>query len=188
MPERLYQLRFGDDFRVINPAEVTPQNFAGLPFPVRSQEPPLIVSPVGRFVREVKEPVSLTSPLLAADYLIKHIYAPFEQFDQEEVWVLLLNSKNNVTHEVMIYRGTINSVLIRTAEIFKEAVRVNASGLILSHCHPSGSPEPSPEDVAVTMRVGEIANLLETRLEDHIIVGKDSWVSLRERRLGFDGN
>lgn len=187
MAERLYQLRFGDDFRVINPADVTPQNFEGLPFPVRSEEEQsLIVSPVGRFVREVKEPIALTTPLLAADYLVKHIYTPFEQFDQEELWVLLLNSKNYITHEAMIYRGTLNSVLIRATELFKAAVRVNASGLILSHVHPSGDPTPSPEDVQVTRRVREIATLLEMELEDHIIVGKDSWVSLRERGLGFD--
>lgn len=86
----------------------------------------------------------------------------------------------------MIYRGTVNSALIRAPEIFKEAVRVNATGLLLSHCHPSGDPTPSPEDVMVTRRVREIAILLEMDLEDHIVVGKNAWVSLRERGLGFD--
>ena len=186
MPERLYQLRFGADFTITNSADVTPKNFEGIVFPSRAAEYSSAINPVGRFVREVKEVIPITSPNEAAGYLLANIYTPFEQFDQEELWALLLNSKNHVTHEVMIYRGTVNSALIRAPELFKEAVRVNATGVLLSHNHPSGDPTPSPEDVEVTRRVREIATLLEIQLEDHIVVGKDSWVSLRNRGLGFD--
>lgn len=85
----------------------------------------------------------------------------------------------------MIYRGTVNAVSIRQAELLKEAVRVNSPSLILSHIHPSGDPTPSPEDVQVTRQVNEAAKLLGIDLVDHIIVGKDTWVSLKERGLGF---
>ena len=98
----------------------------------------------GRFVRKVQEEVSIRSPADAAYHLIANVFTPFEAFDQEEAWGLLLNAKNQVTHETMIYRGTINTIYIRQAELFKEAVRVNAAALILAHVHPSGSPEPSP--------------------------------------------
>src|SRR4051794_18244931 len=57
---------------------------------------------------------------------------------------LLLNTQNRVTHEVMVYRGTLNTIPVRLAELFKEAIRVNAASLILSHSHPSGEPLPSP--------------------------------------------
>ena len=103
------------------------------------------------------------------------------------MWVLLLNTKNRVTHEVMVYRGQVSTVLIREAELLKEAIRVNAPALILSHCHPSGDPTPSPEDVHVTSSVNKAASLLGITLMDHLVIGKDSWVSLKERGLGLDG-
>ena len=94
-----------------------------------------------------------------------------------------MNSKNKITHEAMVYRGTATTAYIRVAEIFKEAVRVNATGIILSHNHPSGRPDPSPEDIETTRRAKEAADILGIALEDHIIVGKDAWVSLREQGL-----
>ena len=111
---------------------------------------------------------------------------PFDQFSQEEMWVLLLNSRTRITHEVMVYRGTVNSALVRVPELFKEAIKVNAPGLILSHCHPSSDPEPSPEDAMITRQARLAAELLDIDLLDHIVVGKDAWVSLRQRGLGFD--
>ena len=75
---------------------------------------------------------------------------------------------------------------VREAELLREAVRVNAPAFILSHCHPSGDPTPSSEDVKVTAQLNKAANLLGLDLLDHIVVGKDSWVSLKERGLGFE--
>jgi DNA repair protein RadC len=187
MSERLYQKRFDEFFHQIGPQEVTPTGFAGLPWPDCPESRPqeTTIRP-GRFVQEARTSVQIGSPGTAAAYLQQHIYQPFAQFDQEEVWVLLLNTKNRVTHEVMVYRGTVNTAYIRPVEFFKEAVRVNASSLILSHCHPSTDPTPSPEDVKVTKAANEIARLLEIELLDHIIVGGEQWVSLKERGLGFD--
>jgi hypothetical protein len=144
MPERLYQKKFNECFRVTEPQEVTPTGFTGLTWPhrpesvVRLPEMSEPVSQPGRFVQEARADIQVGSPEQAAAYLQQHVYRPFDQFDQEELWVLLLNTKNWITHQVMVYRGTVNSALIRPVELFKEAVRVNATGLILSHCHPSG--------------------------------------------------
>jgi DNA repair protein RadC len=180
MAERLHQLGFNDQFEMRSPLDVTPTSFQGLSFPRRQ------IEELGRFVREVQEPTWATSPQAAAQYLLTKIYTPFDQFDQEELWVLLLNSKNRITHDALVYRGTISTMYVRIAEIFKPAVKVNAAGLILSHCHPSTDPEPSPEDLHVTRQVQEAARLLNISFEDHIIVGGDRWVSLRERGFGFD--
>jgi DNA repair protein RadC len=92
----------------------------------------------------VHEEVIALSPVAVAAHLLTHIYTPFAAFDQEEFWLLLMNQKLRVTHEVMLYRGTGGSVNIRMAEVFKEAIRVNAPALLLSHLHPSGDPSPSP--------------------------------------------
>jgi len=178
MPERLYQLGFDKDLKPTVPQHVTPEDFAGLEFDKGEK--------LGRFVREVRERVCIKSPNDAAQYLLTEVYVPFEDFDQEEMWTLLLNAKNQVTHKVMVYRGQVGQISIRGAEPLKEAVRVNAPALILSHCHPSGDPTPSPEDVTITGLINEVANLLGLELLDHIVVGKDSWVSLKERGLGFE--
>jgi DNA repair protein RadC len=185
-PERIYQARFDEHLQFIPPKEVTPPGSAGLKFQPRDKRLKPRVRDVGRFVREVKEAVQVRSPADAAQHLLTHVYAPFEDFSQEEIWVLLLNTRNRITHEVMVYRGTVNAASIRAPELFKEAVKVNAPALIMSHCHPSGDPDPSPEDVMITNHVRAAAELLDLDLLDHIVVGKDAWVSLKERGLGFD--
>ena len=127
----------------------------------------------------------IRSPFDAAQHLLTQVYVPFEAFDQEELFVLLLNSKHRITHEALVYRGTVNSIYIRPAELFKAAVRVNAPALLLSHVHPSGSAEPSPEDVRVTEEAVVAGKLLGIDVLDHLIIGRGSWVSLREQGLGF---
>jgi DNA repair protein RadC len=144
MPERLYQLRFDKNLKPAIPQNVTPEGFAGLEFD-KGQE-------LGRFVREVAERFSIQAPNDVAQYLLTKVYVPFEDFDQEEMWVLLLDSKHQITHEVMVYRGQVGQISIREAELLKEAVKANAPALILSHCHPSRDPTPSPEDVRVPLR------------------------------------
>lgn len=143
------------------------------------------VKSLGRFVREASEKVEMTSPNVAGQYLQDHIYT--EVFDQEEMWVLLLNSRCKVTHEVMVYRGTVNSALARPAELLKEAVRFNAPGLILAHNHPSADLTPSDADILLTQRVISAARLLDLKVYDHLIVsGESSWVTLRDHGLDFD--
>lgn len=186
MAERLYQFQFDAEGEPATPQNVTPKEFAGLAFPSRSKSDVLPrINETGRFVREVKESVQVISPTIAGQYLLERVFTPFEQFDQEETWVLLLNTKHWITHDVMIYRGTINSAIIRAAEIFKPAVRVNAQVIIMAHNHPSGSPDPSPEDIQITQHLEQVGRQLEIELLDHIIVGKDCWVSLRDKGLGF---
>ncbi len=178
MRERLYQLGFGEEFQRQRFIDVTPPNFAGLEFDKGE--------PLGRFVREVTDPVVVTSPSQVAEYLMERIYNPFEAFDQEELHCLLLNTKNRITHEVMVYRGTVNTAMVREAEIFKEAVRVNAPAIIISHLHPSGDPAPSPEDVRVTKQIVDAGKLLDVAVLDHIVIGRNQYVSMKEKGVGFD--
>lgn len=98
---------------------------------------------------------------------------------------LLLNTRNRMTHELMVYRSTVNAVQIRPAEIFKEAVRNNAVAIVVAHCHPSGDPTPSPEDVQATRILVQAGKNLDIDILDHVVVGRDRWVSMKERGLGF---
>lgn len=105
--------------------------------------------------------------------------------EQEELRVMLLDTKNRVLSTKEVYRGSLNTSLIRVGELFKEAIRANCAGLIVLHNHPSGDPTPSPEDVAVTKQIVEAGKLLDVEVLDHLIIGWQRFVSLKERGLGF---
>jgi DNA repair protein RadC len=75
--------------------------------------------------------------------------------------------------------------MIRVGELFREAVKQNAASIIVAHNHPSGDPSPSPDDVAVTRMMVEAGKLLDIAVHDHIIIGYNRFVSLKERGLGF---
>jgi len=105
--------------------------------------------------------------------------------EQEELRVLLLDTRNRVQHIETVYRGSVNSSQVRVAEIFKAAIRRNATNLIVIHNHPSGDPTPSPDDVTITRAILQAGELLDVKLLDHIIIGSGRFVSLKERGLGF---
>lgn len=139
-----------------------------------------------RFTTAIKEPLPVRSPTDAGQYLLTTVFTPFEAFDQEELWVLPLNTRNLITHQSMIYRGTMNEVHMRIGEVFKPAVRYNAARIVVSHCHPSGDPQPSPEDIAVTQALYTAGKVLNVDVLDHIIVGRACWQSLKSLGVGFE--
>jgi len=106
--------------------------------------------------------------------------------DQEYLYVLLLDTRNRVIGDpVQVYHGSLNTSLIRVGEVFRDAIKVNAAALVISHNHPSGDPSPSPEDVAVTRAIVEAGKLLDIECLDHIVLASAKFVSLKERGLGF---
>jgi DNA repair protein RadC len=105
--------------------------------------------------------------------------------EQENLRVMLLDTKNRVLDTPTIYVGSLNTSLIRVGELFREAIRANCASLIVLHNHPSGDPTPSPEDVAVTRQIVEAGKLLDVEVLDHLIIGQQRFVSLKERGLGF---
>ena len=105
--------------------------------------------------------------------------------EQEELWVLLLNTRNHVLAIHAVYRGNINSTVVRAAEVFREAVRRNSAAILVAHNHPSGDASPSPDDVVTTRRLVEAGQVLGIELLDHLVVGRREFVSLRQRGMGF---
>ena len=100
---------------------------------------------------------------------------------QEQVRVLLLDIRNRLVGQRVIYQGTVSSTEVRTAEVLRPAVNEAVPRIIVVHNHPSGAAEPSPEDVALTRRLVQAAELLGIELLDHVVIGDDSVVSLKER-------
>lgn len=98
---------------------------------------------------------------------------------QEELWVLLLNSRNKYLGRNQLYKGSQDATMVRVGEIFKEAVRKNVYAIALVHNHPSGNPGESPEDVNMTKAVIQAGTILDIRLIDHVIIAANSHTSIR---------
>jgi DNA repair protein RadC len=105
--------------------------------------------------------------------------------EQEHLRVFLMDTKNHVLDIVEVYRGSVNMSQVRVGEMFKTAIRRNATAVIVVHNHPSGDPTPSPDDVAVTRALVQAGKLLDVDVLDHLIIGQGKYVSLKERGLGF---
>ena len=102
--------------------------------------------------------------------------------DKEHFAVILMNIKNHILSMPIISIGGLASSVVDVREVFKEAIKNNAASVIMVHNHPSGSLEPSKEDVNVTLRLKEAGKILGIQLLDHIIVNYDGkYVSLKEK-------
>ena len=102
---------------------------------------------------------------------------------QEQLRVLLLDTKNNVVGQRVIYQGNVSSALVRTAEVFRPAVVEAVPSIIVAHNHPSGDPSPSPDDVLVTRKLKRAAEQLDIKLLDHVVIGGKRHVSLERKGL-----
>jgi len=107
--------------------------------------------------------------------------------DQEQLRVMLLDSKHHVLAVQTIYVGSVHTVMVRVSEIFRDAIRRNCPAIIVAHNHPSGDPTPSPEDVTLTKEIAEAGKLMDIQVVDHLIIGSGHYVSMKERGLGFNG-
>jgi DNA repair protein RadC len=102
----------------------------------------------------------------------------------EEFWTMLLDGKHRVMGLAQTSVGTLTSSLVHPREVFGPAIRMAAAAVIVGHNHPSGDPEPSPEDLEVTRRLVDAGKLLGIPLVDHLVCGSETYVSLRDR-MGF---
>ncbi len=122
------------------------------------------------------------SPADAAELLLPEMSG----LQQEQMRVIMLNTKNRVLGISTVYQGSVHTTVVRVTELFREAVRHNCAAIIVSHNHPSSDPTPSPEDVAVTREIVQAGKLLDIDVLDHLVLGDaNRWVSLKERGLGF---
>ena len=121
------------------------------------------------------------TPAESAAYLIpRYASRPVETFG-----LLALDVRRRLKHEAVVSVGCLTASLVHPREVFQEAVVARAAALVLFHNHPSGDPEPSAEDVALTRRLAQAGALMGIEVLDHLVLGAGRFVSLKERGLGF---
>jgi DNA repair protein RadC len=94
---------------------------------------------------------------------------------------LYLNTKNQVLHKQTIFIGSLNASIVHPREVFREALKRSAASIICLHNHPSGDPAPSREDIEVTKRLVECGKMIGIDVLDHVIIGENKFVSLKEK-------
>ena len=104
---------------------------------------------------------------------------------QEHLWVLLLNTRNQVLSIEKLYKGSLNSSTVRVGEVFRAAIQRNAASLIVVHNHPSGDPTPSPEDIALTRALVQAGKLLDISVLDHVVIGLGRYKSAMSLSEGY---
>jgi DNA repair protein RadC len=125
---------------------------------------------------------TIRGPADVADRLILQM----GRLEREELRVVILDTKNHVHRVATVYQGNLSASLVRVGELFRDAVRLNAAAVILVHNHPSGDPTPSPDDMHLTAEALAAGRLLDIALLDHLVIGHDAYVSLRDRGVAFD--
>jgi len=126
--------------------------------------------------------VVITSPSDLANLFM----AEMSTLDREHFRVAVLSTRNQVLGIENLYSGSVNAALVRPAEVFSTAVRRNAPQIAVVHNHPSGDPTPSQDDVSITKNLVEAGRLLDVEVVDHLVVGQGRYISMREKKLGFD--
>lgn len=121
----------------------------------------------------------------APDDVVRLLGVELSAQEQEQLWVVLLDTKHRVITHRMIYQGSVNKAQVRIGEMFRDAVRVNATALIFAHNHPSGDPAPSSADIDLTADAVRCGQLLDIGVLDHLVIGHGRWVSMKRLGLGF---
>ncbi|WP_067933005.1 RadC family protein [Alicyclobacillus kakegawensis] len=129
--------------------------------------------------RIVRRPSADRLRIRSAEDAAEYVMDRMRYLKKEHFITLHLDTKHCVIAEELISMGSLDASIVHPREIFKSAVKRSASAILCIHNHPSGDPQPSPEDIAVTRRLCEAGRLLGIDVLDHIVVGDGRFVSLR---------
>lgn len=119
--------------------------------------------------------------LEAPQQVFSHLQIILQDYEHEVFALLMLDNKNRIIEFYELFRGTLDGAKVYPREVVKTALKYNAAAVIFVHNHPSGDPEPSQTDRALTLSLKNALNLIGTRTLDHIVVGSEGCISLAER-------
>lgn len=129
--------------------------------------------------RKAELELNFRDPQTIAAYYMEQL----RHSEKEKFVLILLNSRNQLIHDEVLSIGTVNATLVSPREIFIEALKEEASNIIILHNHPSGDPTPSRQDVLITNKIKEVSGLVEIPLIDHIIIGDNQYFSFKQKGL-----
>ncbi len=136
-------------------------------------------------IRLKKENPDLSAAVNSPEDAAELVRYDMQGLVQENLWVILLDTRNRKIGVEKVYVGSLNASMVRVGELFRGALQRNAAGIIMAHNHPSGDPAPSPEDVTLTRAAVQAGKLLDVEVLDHLVIGHNSFVSMKEKGLGF---
>ncbi|MBL1228881.1 DNA repair protein RadC [Enterococcus sp. BWB1-3] len=121
---------------------------------------------------------------ISSSYQIaQNLIYELRDFQQEHLVCLYLNTKNEVLRQETVFKGSLNQSIAHPREVFKGAVKYSAARIVLAHNHPSGNPTPSQSDIHFTQRMEECGEMMGIEILDHIIIGHDEYISMREENF-----
>ncbi|WP_294403682.1 DNA repair protein RadC [uncultured Clostridium sp.] len=132
-----------------------------------------------RTLKAGRKDIKITSPKDLADLLMGEM----SYLNQEVLKVITLSTKNTIIEAMDVFKGSLNNSIVHPREIFKRAISKHSASVIICHNHPSGDPTPSREDINITLRIKECGKIIGIPLIDHIIIGNNKFVSLKEKGL-----
>jgi len=136
-------------------------------------------------IRLKKENPDLSAAVNSPEDAAELVRYDMQGLVQENLWVVLLDTRNRKIGVEKVYVGSLNASMVRVGELFRGALQRNAAGIIMAHNHPSGDPAPSPEDITLTRAAVQAGKLLDVEVLDHLVIGHNSFVSMKEKGLGF---
>ena len=134
----------------------------------------LTIAELQKRINQAKTP---TSKITCAKDVFNLFHEKLKDKKEEHFYVLMLDTKNKIIGEQLISKGILDSSIIHPREVFKPAIKNSASKIVLVHNHPSGNPEPSREDLAITEKLLESGDQIDIKVLDHVIIGNGSWWS-----------
>lgn len=129
--------------------------------------------------RKIEDKIKVSSPIVLVDLLMDEM----RDLKKEHFKIAILDTKNQILSIEEISIGSLNASIVHPREVFNKAIKRSANKIILIHNHPSGDPTPSNEDISVTNRLKEVGNIIGIEVLDHIIIGDNRYISLKEKNL-----
>lgn len=131
--------------------------------------------------RMARKPLTKISPIYSPEDCVAFLSAEMKHLTQEHFVVIFLDTKNYVIGKKTIFIGSLNKAIVHPREVFKEAIKRSSASIICAHNHPSGDPTPSEQDIGLTHRLYEAGELIGIKVLDHLIIGDEQFVSLKEK-------
>lgn len=140
----------------------------------------LAISELGKRYNSSKNPVK---KITCGKDVYNYFHEKLKNEKQENFYVLILNLQNQIIKEELISKGVLDAAILHPREVFRPAIKHSASKIILVHNHPSGDPNPSKEDLDITKILIEVGKLIDIKILDHVIIGKDNYWNWAEKNL-----